>query len=156
MIQDYIRKATVDDALFLAERLREEDVKEIQAASGFEPLHALLLGLAGASDPWTLHYKGTPAAMMGANPGFTPGVGYIWLLATPLLVEKGRIFLKYCRQGCAIVHETYPFLWTLTDARNEVHLKWLQWMGFNKIKDHPNYGHEGRLFHEMVKVVDSV
>lgn len=83
------------------------------------------------------------------------GVGRIWLLATDELVNDKQNALQFLRQAkprLAEMLQRYEVLFNYADARNTVHVKWLRWMGFTFIAKHPNYGDEGRLFLEFVKV----
>lgn len=82
-------------------------------------------------------------------------VGRIWLLGTNAMVEdpiNKTGFLRNCRSWVAAMHREYDLLWNCMDARNVVHQKWLEWMGFTFIAKRPNYGAEGRLFLEFCKV----
>jgi len=63
-----------------------------------------------------------------------------------------RTFLKESKAQLAKLHEQYPVLFNVVDARNEVHVRWLRYMGFTFIRKHPNWGPEGRLFYEFVRI----
>ena len=81
--------------------------------------------------------------------------GKIWLLGTDQLVKDRINCIRFLRQARTEVDRLmgrYEVLFNVMDARNVVHRRWLQWMGFTFIAEHPNYGAEGRLFLEFCKV----
>jgi len=98
--------------------------------------------------------SGKPVGMWGVvDQG--DGLGRIWLLATDELVTDKPNSIQFLRQAkpwLKAMLERYDVLFNYADARNEVHLKWLRWMGFTFIAKHSNYGHEGRTFLEFVRM----
>jgi DNA phosphorothioation-dependent restriction protein DptG len=97
---------------------------------------------------------GTPIAMWGVTPD-AGKVGRVWMLGTNELVSNRRIrlrFLREVREYLQQLFKTYAVLWNCVDARNTVHVRWIQWMGFTFVAEHPNYGAEGRLFLEFCQV----
>jgi len=143
----------LEDLAPLAERLRPEDVEEIKAARGVDPLVAIQFGLQ-VSDPCFI--LGTPedpyCGILGVTKTFIPGAGGIWMLATPDLVKHQIKFLRGCKGALEELHDRYPVLWNCVDERNEVHIKWLRWLGFKFIMRHPYYGVEKRPFLEFVRI----
>jgi hypothetical protein len=63
-----------------------------------------------------------------------------------------RWFLRESKKTLAIMQNKYPVLFNMVDARNEVHVKWIQWLGFTFIKKHLHWGPENRLFYEFVRI----
>ena len=158
MIENFIRPATLQDALDISIALRPEDRDEIEAGSGLTPAKGLIRSLALSTEAYTMHKDGELAGMFGVTETQHPieGVGGVWLLATPVLVENWRPFLRYSREGLLALHARYPALWAFADARNDLHIKWLGWLGFTTIKVHPEYGHEKRPFVEVMRVHQNV
>jgi hypothetical protein len=70
----------------------------------------------------------------------------VWLVGTDDLIAHSTTFLRHSRQWLATMHEHYRLLYNVIDARNEVHLRWLEWLGFEFIQDVPRYGVERRKF----------
>ncbi len=134
--------------------MRAADVAELQAA-GENPKEALLLGLLTGKPCMTIcKADGTPVGMWGVTPD-VDGIGLPWLLGTDDLVNDRRTRMRFLREvkaQVAKVLRTYRVLWNCVDARNTVHVRWIRWMGFTFIAEHPNYGAEGRLFLEFCKV----
>ena len=158
MIEDFIRPATLDDAILISSQLRTADKEEIRAGSGLSCQQGLIRSLALSTEAYTMHKDGELAGMFGVTETEHPieGVGGVWLLATPVLVEHWRPFLRYSREGLLRLHKRYPALWAFADARNSLHITWLEWLGFTTIKVHPEYGHERRPFVEVMRVHQNV
>lgn len=65
------------------------------------------------------------------------GLGYPWMVATDGLKKYTRQFLREGREFVAGLK--YDFMTNLVDSRNELHLKWLEWVGFEVERDTPLY-----------------
>jgi len=63
-----------------------------------------------------------------------------------------RTFLRQSKIELRKILKEYPVLFNVVDSRNEVHVRWLQWMGFTFIKKHSEYGPEKRPFYEFVRI----
>jgi len=151
----YQRPATPADIAFVADDMRPEDVAEVKAQSGATPRDALLYCL----------LKSKPCMAMVGRHGSVVGVwgvipenetaGRVWMLGRQAMLDDAgdrRTFLRQSRIELAKLQAQYPVLFNVVDARNEVHVRWLRYMGFTFICKHPNWGPEGRLFYEFVRV----
>ena len=152
-----IRPTKPSDIPWIADQMRSADVAELQASCGLGPKYALLHSFLISKPCMTMVSRtGEPLAMGGVAPDeLNDRVGRIWLLGTNAMVEDSTNktgFLRNCRSWVAAMHREYDLLWNCMDARNAVHQKWLEWMGFTFIAKRPNYGTEGRLFLEFCKV----
>lgn len=149
-------ESTEGHAQHLAQNLRDADRAEIQAASGQRPLDVLLSGFSISEPCRTIVAPdGEPLSMFGVVPiADRKGVGAVWLLASPRLVEFSRSFLRQSRAVVAELHRNYPVLFNYTDARNTVHHKWLRWCGFKFIKTHDHFGVERRPFIEFYRLAE--
>lgn len=151
----YTRRSKASDIPVVAKNMRKEDVAEVQAAEGLPPDQALLFCFMAGKPCMTIcNAKHEPVAMWGVTPE-TGRVGRVWMLGTDELVGDHRIrirFLREVRRYLQELFETYAVLWNCVDARNTVHIRWIQWMGFTFVAEHPNYGAEGRSFLEFCQV----
>jgi len=126
-----VRPSTPEDCLALAPRLRKEDIAEIKAVNGNDPLPELQQALRVSDECWTLEVEGVPAAMFGVAPlADYPGVGAIWLLASDDILKVRWFFLKKTRPWVQHFFSKYSTLTNWVDSRNEVHIKWLKFAGF--------------------------
>lgn len=149
----HARPSVPEDATYLAPRLRIEDVREVQAL-GDTPLQALQVGLTGHSCLSIVNHGGEVVGMCGINhiPAYGPLQAAVWLLASPGLVTIQREFMRQTRPVLDAFHASYPLLWNLVDARNEVHIRWLRYFGFTFLHLHPHVGPEGLPFYEFVRI----
>ena len=145
----------VKDILPVANKMRQEDADEVRAGSGQTPAEALLYCFFKGDPCMTMvGRRGRPMGMWGVVPQ-EEDLGRIWLLGTDEMVDDpiNRLrFLREARGYLAEVGGRYRVLFNYADARNAIHVKWLRWMGFTFIAEHPNYGHEGRSFLEFVRM----
>jgi len=135
--------------------MREEDVAEVKAQSGQSPREAMLYCFM-LSNPCMamVGRKGNVVGVWGVVPQGHMA-GRIWMLGCQSMLDDNgdrRTFLKESKLQLAKLHEQYPVLFNVVDARNEVHVRWLRYMGFTFIRKHPNWGPEGRLFYEFVRI----
>jgi len=106
------------------------------------------------SDPClTIVEQGTPVGIFGVVPTSVEGLGAIWLVGTPAMVEpKNRFrFLRESRGWLHKLHQKYPKLGNYIDSRNEVHVDWIKWMGF-KIEEETQIN--GVPFYRFMKEID--
>ncbi len=152
MHQRYLRPSVEEDVSYLAERLRDADRAELQA-TGSKPHQALSNGLNWSAEPVTLISPddAAPLGMAGVVP-FPDGIGAVWMLGTDALVNHQFTFLRNCRSWVEEQNEKYSVLFNRVDERNQVHIKWLRWLGFTFIQRHPLYGVEQRPFLEFVRI----
>lgn len=151
----YTRRSVASDISAVAAAMRQEDVAEVLAGEGVGPREALLYCFMAGKPCMTIcAADDTPVAMWGVTPE-SGTVGRVWLLGTDRLVQEPatcRRFLREARDHLRQVFSAYAVLWNCVDARNAVHVRWIRWMGFTFVAEHPNYGAEGRLFLEFCQV----
>lgn len=152
MTKDYCRPSSLSDVTYLADRLRREDVQEIQASSGSTPLEALTNGFRSSNPCITVVHGDEPVAMFGVVPTDQPEIASIWLLASDDLRLARKEFMRQTKDWLSKFHEKYPMLWNLVDARNNTHIRWLKWAGVVFLKRHESIGVESRPFLEFIHV----
>lgn len=144
----------MQDAHSLAPRLRREDVEEAWSACRLTPLDALL-GALLAGEAYTGMLDDLAIAMFGVVPHpELRETGLVWMLGSPEIAEPATKF----RFRHAVpywvdqLNEKYPLLTNIVDARNEVHLKWLQRLGFIFINKHAQIGPDRLPFYEFIRI----
>lgn len=153
----YLRPTTVDDVAFLAPNLRQADREECLAATGREPLGPLLDGLRMGDKTYTMVAPtGVPVGLLGVGKSIIPDAGVIWLSATPDIEKYQITFLRHSKAVLKQLQQDYLVLHNCVDARNELHIKWLKWMGFTFIAKHEKWGVQQRPFHEFVRMKQDV
>jgi len=139
----YVRQAAAEDPVLLAPYLRQADRNEIAAASGQSPLEALTAGYQLSSDPRTVTENGTPIAMFGVVP-VGPYKGVPWMLGSGQVEANWFSFIRRSRQEFDTLRRGWFCLENMIDERNTLHIRWIEWLGFELLERVDSYG-VGRL-----------
>ncbi|WNG26239.1 hypothetical protein F0U62_21075 [Cystobacter fuscus] len=143
-----VRPRLPEDAASLAPRLRTEDLLEIKAATGEEPL-AALERCSVASDPCFAITAGEQLiALFGVVPD-GPDRGIVWLVGSDEIARRPFRFARASRYWVERLHERYRVLWNLADARNETHLRWIRFCGFTIHRRVEQHGTGRKPFYEF-------
>lgn len=143
---EYLRPATEADAEYLAPLLRKDDVLEVYAASGREPLEVLLDGIRQSAVSYTLlSPAGLPFAVGGVVQSPDPDTGFIWMLGTDELPRQRFHLARHTPRVLRQLHSKWRVLTNLVDARNACHIDWLKRLGF-QLHETVNAGHLGLPF----------
>lgn len=139
---------TVREALsFIAQNLRPDDLREIQATLDGDPEEIIKAAAAHSTKAWIVTDRtGLPFAVTGVVPGLLPGVGTPWMVSTPGIETEGLSFARQSRDVVAQAMEGYDVLTNFVDFRNDLAIDWLLFSGFHFVDAVPNYGVERRLF----------
>jgi hypothetical protein len=146
----YVRASSIFDCGKLAKVMRKEDKQEIWLSSKADPLQTLFRGYSG-DKCWTgIDADGEVFIMFGVSrkDEFT---GVVWMLASDGLMNVKRPFIRECHSYVEQMFEGYDLLANHVWSKNEVHLKWLKWLGFKFLPATP-IGIEGELFYEFYKL----
>ena len=140
--------ATRSDAEYIgsASDLRELDREEIYAATGKPPEEVVPMSFDISAECYVLvemEDYGTrvsmPVAIFGVGPsasitidGTARTVGTIWLIARDAAADEdnARDFLRLSKPWVENLAENYDALANYVYAKNEVHIRWLEWCGF--------------------------
>ena len=143
----YVERATEQDASRMAGSLRSCDRNEIAAVTVRPAVRVLIDGVKQSSPCFTIKTTdGRPCGIFGTRDSGDPQSGVVWMLGTDDLTANRRTFLRHSKRWLNELHKKYKMLYNVIDARNEVHLNWLEWMGFEFIEEIENYGVEKRKF----------
>jgi hypothetical protein len=151
-----IRNASIEDALKLAETMRSEDVAEVYASSGLDPLSALLIGIDNSTEAKVAIGDDEPIAIFGVCPDGNESIGRVWLLGSDAIHDHRFDFLRKSKEWVDVLNIQYPVIYNHIDSRNTVHIRWLQWLGFSFINETPDYGFEKRPFYQFVRINPNV
>ena len=109
--------------------MRQADRKECEALTGLPPQLVLPQAITRPR-VWTWEEGGEPVAMGGVDASI-PDVGVIWMTSTDAIVKHRVKFLREtCKPMLDRLHEDFPILTNMVDARNTLHHRWLRWLGF--------------------------
>jgi RimJ/RimL family protein N-acetyltransferase len=124
-----IRPATFRDALTLV--MRKADREEVEALSGRDPREVLVESVERSASAWAGLADGKLVCLFGVVPMSLVGVtGIPWLLGSDDVCTYGRAFLRRNRAYVHAMLAEYPVLTNVVDARNDVSIRWLRWLGF--------------------------
>ena len=147
------RPSTPEDVTYLAQHLRDEDLRELLAAGASSAERALSDGLRHSAKCLTIHdEQGRAVAMFGVVPSDEPEVGYVWLLGSDQLQFNKTQFLRRSREWIGTLHQDFPVLTNAVDVRNEVHIAWLRWLGFKFLRTANSSGPGNLPFYEFARL----
>ena len=150
-----VRPSILTDVSVVAENMRKEDVDEVRAQTGACPKGGLLYAYFMSKPCLTVVSRHGHLMAMGGVVPEGENIGRIWLLGCQSMVDDSihrRWFLRKSKEKLAEMQSLYPLLFNMVDARNEVHVKWIDWLGFTFIKKHLNWGPEQQMFYEFVRI----
>lgn len=140
------RLATEADARAVGGSLREVDRLEIErGGTGHTPLSGAQHAIETSMIAWCAEEGGRPMAVFGVAPHHgAPGLGIVWLLATPGVEAHAREFILNGRYYVGLMSRLFQRLYNLVDAENLRTRRWLKRLGFvegeavfGKITNHP-------------------
>lgn len=148
------RLARFADALQLAPQLRFDDAREIASSWGVGAREGLLRCLLGSDRAFALVEAGNVLALWGVSGAGHEDLelGMPWLLAGESLFRRRRWLVRSSREWVDRLLLDYDALTNLTDERNQAHLRWLAWSGFQPLRRLDRYGLAGEAFQEFFRV----
>lgn len=125
-------KATLEDALYIADHLRPSDREECYAYTEAAARTTLETAWKASSHAWTAKSaEGTPIAILGLVPA--PGMsdtGIPWLLCTEEAEAMPKAFMKYTPEYLEVFLAIYPKLFNVVTSTSTKTLTWLKRLGF--------------------------
>lgn len=135
-MNQYTRPTVMGDLEYVAAHMRPNDVEEVRAL-GFSPLDALTSSYDLSPVSYTLVTPdGDPCAVLGVGHSpFGPDWGAIWLLGTDGIERFPKTFLRHSEPALDQLFEQSgkTVLYNYSHHLNDIHHKWLQWLGFRFI-----------------------
>lgn len=142
--------ATLEHAVELSRTMREADREEAWAAGHMRPYEALVGALRASMDARTGLADGKVLCMFGvARASFLSRTTLPWMLGSADLPKHARAFLRGSREYVAEIGEKHENLINFVDARNELAIKWLSWLGFTVADEPEPYGRDQLPFHRF-------
>ena len=131
-----VRKATKEDAISLAPRLREIDKRELVISTGSTDIESILTeGIEISSACFVaVDSDDIPHIIFGVSPTSVSFTGCVWMVGTEAIKENWRQLLRETRQWVERLSTNYKLLINSVYVKNPIHLRWLKWAGFTFIK----------------------
>ena len=149
------------DALAIAPRLRDADLKELQASHGrwLDVEKVLVRAVVHSRLCWAGLEGDTPVMLFGVVPlallGPQGPSGSPWLLGTPECLNHGKTLVKKGREFVDLMHREFPYLVNYVDTHNRASKRWLRRIGFVVYPPSP-YGLLGQPFHRFDRSAENV
>lgn len=132
MMKIEISDATLNDARFIANNLRDSDIEELIASRpGTLPRHAVMESYIASLWCMVVRVDGNPAILFGLCESSQPNMGIPWLLGTNGALQISRPFVRGCRDWVSRMESSFPFLYNMVHKKNTVSINWLRWLGFH-------------------------
>lgn len=149
-----VRRSTLDDARYIAPRLREADKRECDALLALPPELVLPEAVcAPTRRVWTFATDaGEPVGLFGLDATPIPQVGTIWMVSTPVINKHPQEFLRGSIRVVTAMNNEYPILTNMMDERNTLHKKWLRWLGFSFLRRIDRWGARSVPFLEFARL----
>jgi len=131
-----VRKAVMQDAVFLAKNMKEMDKLECKYSHDDTPLDALLscFSQKDAENYSIVDTNGYVYGMFGVNSDpELENYGVIWLLSSDKLQKFPISFFKESKKWIEKLHYNYEHIYNMVYEENWQSLKWLQLCGFKPI-----------------------
>jgi hypothetical protein len=147
MTEPEIVAPTHDDIVELVRTMRQADIDEIWAASMTSPYDALVRSVKVSRDTYAGKMDDEVVCIFGVAPVTVLGtIGIPWMLASDLLPQHSRAFLRANRPYIHEMRNKYSLLINFVDARNTDSVRWLRWLGFDVARFPTTYGPYGLPF----------
>lgn len=135
-----IRPSTPADIAAIHGCLRTEDIAEIKAISGNDPMFSLMYGHLHSAE-CVVGVGGDKIVMIAGVQGIPKTEdAYVWMLCTPHIMSHKRELLTLGREWLDKQNKRYRVLRNVVDARNTVHIRLVTHMGFTFGDPIENYG----------------
>lgn len=141
-----ILKATLEHVKEIAPVIREADKNEVFAASSLDVEKALTQSI----DVNGYHYSGFVDGKLICIFGIAriENIGVPYLLGTDEIEKHKRIVAVYSKGFIDKYKREFDYMVNFVDARNELAIKWLKWLGFT-IHEAQSFGYLGLPFHKF-------
>ena len=136
----YRKEKNEKDVRYILEHLRDEDRHVAIFQKGENYIEECLKDIMNNDDYFVLGCKksdDTPVCMGGCARTSEEGVGAVWLLSTPEIVDYQMCLLRNIKVELKKIDEDYWMTFNILFKENQLAKKWLSKFGFNFNNPHP-------------------
>lgn len=131
------RPATKDDIGAIAASMRPADQEEVRVLANQSPFEALDHSYHFSTLCRTLCYQDQPLIMYGTT-DIGDNSAIVWGLGSSLLDDHVTGFLRMSRPEVQILQGSYDKIFNFVHSKNELHLKWVEFVGFELLDPMPH------------------
>lgn len=124
-----VRPATVEDAFFIAHRLREPDLDEIRRDYDTNVEKVLVFGVMSSDEALVYEDTGRVFAIGGVIRG-DDGCGIVWQTGTHEIEHRPKFYLRETRKIMNRWLQRYGKLHNFVGSRNAVSIRYLKHLGY--------------------------
>lgn len=136
----YPKEINEADVLYILDHLRPEDKHEAITLKGENYKEQVLKSILQHKDYCVMGCKksdDTPVCIGGCIPISNDGVGCIWLLSTPDVVDYQHCLLRNIKKYLEEYDKSFWLTYNIIFVENNLAKKWLSKFGFNFNNPHP-------------------
>lgn len=146
------RSATLPDCYFVGNNLRQADQNEIRSL-GKDPVESIVSGYVYGDICLAAVADGEPIAILGRVPVLkNPKIASVWMVGTEGIFTHRYKVLRDSRVVLGRLFTGFDALCNHVDSRNELHIKWLRWLGFSFLRSTSAISVDGTVYYEFAKV----
>lgn len=120
---------TKEDAVYIAENLKQNNRQEVLAAIGDNCLSDIMRSMEASDMLGCFKHNGTPLAIYGVIPDTVMGgTGIAWLLFTAEAMNH-KVVGRYTKRGLRAIMAKYERVYNWVDTGNKDIIRWLKWLG---------------------------
>ena len=135
----FVRETQDGDLDRLVLCLRAADRRELKA-HGADAENALRQGFELSRPCYTIEHESKAIGMFGVTPHpEIPSMGLVWLLGSDEIADIRTRFLRESRKWLEEIGGDYDVLCNMVHEENELHIKWLRFLGFSFINHNPPF-----------------
>lgn len=147
---------THDILQYLADNMRESDVKELKASSGHDPLTVMVMGVQASEYSHVFAFDDVPVGIIGlAILPQIPEFGSPWMVGTDGITKNPVTFIKLMKEEMSRMISVRQQLINYVHVENKESIRFLSLMGFT-IGEPEVFGVAGELFRKFYKGIDNV
>lgn len=134
-----IRPALREEAEWISQHLRDEDIQEVETAAGRSVTEIVPMSLALSRECYTIRLTDEhgrieehPAVLFGVSDDPSrDGMGIMWMLATNGIRRASLSVIREAPKWLDHFNHLYPNgIHNIVDSRNSLHIRWLLLTGF--------------------------
>lgn len=150
----YRKEKNLKDIKYILHNLRNEDKHEIISQFGENYIEEYSNLIMKRNDYFVLGCKksdDTPVCMGGIADTDENGIGMVWLLCTPEIVNYQHCLLRNIKKDIQFFDKNYWFTFNYIFKENYLAKKWLSKFGYKFDKTVPNLPNDFELFYRTRK-----